>query len=97
MAEQPCRQGLPLGCVTVVNCGLYRSFHPYLGQGQGGLVSVALPPGSRPVAVNDCHFPLLPGLSSYYIASKRLADGLATSIIPVRAQRSTFVHFLHKS
>ena len=43
------------------------SFHPYLAAFRatvGGIVSVALSLGSPPVAVSNCLYPVLPGLSS---------------------------------
>lgn len=36
----------------------------------GGFVSVALSLGFPPVAVNDCHYPVLPGLSSCLLSKR---------------------------
>jgi len=51
---------------------LPHSFHPYPAHfsknGRGGFVSVALSLELPLVAVSNCHFPMLPGLSSYISA-----------------------------
>ncbi len=66
LSTYPCsRQGLPFHIVTDTKCELLpRSFHPYPDK-QGGIVSVALSLGLPPVAVSNCLFPKLPGLSSW--------------------------------
>ena len=45
-------------------CALTAPFHPYLLQGEGGLLSVALSLGSPPVGVTHRHVVVEPGLSS---------------------------------
>ena len=37
---------------------------------RGGFVSVALSLGLLPVAVNNCHYPILPGLSSWFLGKR---------------------------
>lgn len=74
----PCsRQGLPPRYVTISDCELLpHSFHPFLARRRGGFVSVALSLGLPLVAVSNCHFPMLPGLSSPSLHRGRPANSL---------------------
>jgi hypothetical protein len=56
-------------CDAVGSYPTHFTFSSFYG---GSFVSVALSLGLPPVAVSDCHYPVLPGLSSYLSTSDRL-------------------------
>lgn len=60
--------------------GSYPTHFTFASFNRGSFVSVALSLGLPPVAVSDCHYPMLPGLSS--CKNKRSFSDLPLAIIP---------------